>query len=479
MIGAFVFFGVLVVASAQIPSLGFCPDYVPMTDFDIDNFLGKWYESERYFQFSDIVSRCVVTDYARAPSGKIFVSNEVTNRLTGIKRVIDGQLELSGRIGEGKLNVKYSTTPLSSQATLLVLDTDYENYAILWSCSGFGPLSAQSAWVMTRERLPAGPVLQNIYGALDKFKISRTFFVKTDQEGCALAASDINAANGITAQSTIPQATGLPQRVVNSVKTNEQVATNPKEAVKSTGILSEIKVDAENSDIPINGVANLVGASAASIASDDYKSNEADVKEVKDEAGRSEPVKSAVVIFVVTVSQMAWGQVPYFGPCPDVKTVTNFDVKKYAGKWYEVERYFAVFEFGSKCVTADYKIDDNGFINIVNQQISTFTGIQSLIEGNANQISRSEEAKLSINFPSLPITFDAPYWVVGTDYDNYSVVWSCSDFGILSTRNAWILTREKQPTIKIMEKAYKVLDKHGISRAYFIRTDHKNCPKDY
>lgn len=66
---------------AQIPNLGFCPDYLPMAEFDIDQFLGKWYEAERYFQFSEVASRCVVTDYARAPSGKIYVSNELTNSL--------------------------------------------------------------------------------------------------------------------------------------------------------------------------------------------------------------------------------------------------------------------------------------------------------------------------------------------------------------------------------------------------------------
>jgi hypothetical protein len=43
--------------------------------------------------------------------------------------------------------------------------------------------------------------------------------------------------------------------------------------------------------------------------------------------------------------------------------------------------------------------------------------------------------------------------------------------------NAWILTRSRHPTLEIMEKAYSVVDKHGISRAYFIRTDQKNCPK--
>lgn len=66
---------------AQVPNFGFCPDYIPIANFDVDKFLGKWYEAERYFQFSEVAARCVVTDYAKAPSGKIYVSNEVTNRL--------------------------------------------------------------------------------------------------------------------------------------------------------------------------------------------------------------------------------------------------------------------------------------------------------------------------------------------------------------------------------------------------------------
>lgn len=62
------------------------------------------------------------------------------------------------------------------------------------------------------------------------------------------------------------------------------------------------------------------------------------------------------------------------------------------------------------------------------------TGIQSEIQGEANQVSRSDEGKLSVRFPSLPVNFAAPYWIVDTDYDNYAVVWSCYDFGFFHTR---------------------------------------------
>lgn len=52
-----------------------------MRDFDRENFLGKWYEIERYFAVSELASRCVSVTYERRADGKIYVNNEMTNRL--------------------------------------------------------------------------------------------------------------------------------------------------------------------------------------------------------------------------------------------------------------------------------------------------------------------------------------------------------------------------------------------------------------
>lgn len=38
------------------------------------------------------------------------------------------------------------------------------------------------------------------------------------------------------------------------------------------------------------------------------------------------------------------------------------------------------------------------------------------------------------------------------------------------------MAREPKPLVSVLEKAYQILDKNNISRAYFIRTDQKNCP---
>lgn len=173
---------------------GWCPEYVPMADFNMERYLGTWYEAERYFTVLEAGSRCVRTNYTKAVDGRVVVNNEITNRLTGIKRVVEGEIRNVVKGAESKLNVKYSTLPVPFETTYSVLDTDYDSYSVVWSCSSIGPLRAQNAWVMTRERLAPGTVLQMAYGVLDKYKVSRTFFVKTDQADCAIAEAAADAA---------------------------------------------------------------------------------------------------------------------------------------------------------------------------------------------------------------------------------------------------------------------------------------------
>lgn len=59
---------------------------------------------------------------------------------TGLKRVMEGSMQLIGREGEGRMIIKYSAIPAPYDNEYSILDTDYENYAVMWSCSGIGPV---------------------------------------------------------------------------------------------------------------------------------------------------------------------------------------------------------------------------------------------------------------------------------------------------------------------------------------------------
>ncbi|XP_044012549.1 apolipoprotein D-like [Aphidius gifuensis] len=167
---------------------------------------------------------------------------------------------------------------------------------------------------------------------------------------------------------------------------------------------------------------------------------------------------------------------PTFGACPDVETIDRLNMTRFMGKWFEAERYFSLVDIGAKCGTFNYSSGDNGSLKLVNSQISTITGIESTVEGIARPLTRADDPKLLMSYPSLPIQYPLPYWILGTDYDTFAVCWSCTNMGVFSLKSAWILTREQKPPIPVLEKAYHILDKNTISRAYFSRTDQKNCP---
>lgn len=46
---------------------------------------------------------------------------------------------------------------------------------------------------MARERIPRGEVLQAAYGVFDKYKMNRSFFVKTEQTNCETLAPPVEA----------------------------------------------------------------------------------------------------------------------------------------------------------------------------------------------------------------------------------------------------------------------------------------------
>ncbi|KAJ2940628.1 hypothetical protein O0L34_g14733 [Tuta absoluta] len=189
---------------------------------------------------------------------------------------------------------------------------------------------------------------------------------------------------------------------------------------------------------------------------------------------------TTVALFLCGLSSLrVSAQVPFFGKCPDVSAMTGFDPKRFLGKWHEAERYFAIFEGAGKCVTAEYTENDNGGITVINKQLSILNGVQNGIKGEARQVGMPDEGKLEVRFPSMPANFPAPFWIVDTDYDSYAVVWGCNDLFLSHTRNAWILTRERNPPSSVIERALEAADKSNVNPNYFLKTDQEDCPDEF
>lgn len=107
---------------------------------------------------------------------------------------MSGKFKLISGENRGEFNIRYERLPayltpdflsfINYNTTLSVLHTDYDNYAIIWSCRNILSYGhAESSWLLTREQEPSEEVLQSAYGYLDKFGL-RNYFVKSNQEKC-------------------------------------------------------------------------------------------------------------------------------------------------------------------------------------------------------------------------------------------------------------------------------------------------------
>lgn len=107
-------------------------------------------------------------------------------------------------------------------------------------------LFTDAVWVFTRERSAPGVVLQSAYGVLDRYRISRTFFVKTDQKDCdtlpppteAEQTRTDNAEENIVKEDTVK--TKLP---IETIKTEEKVEVETDEdKIKAESVEKPIEV---------------------------------------------------------------------------------------------------------------------------------------------------------------------------------------------------------------------------------------------
>lgn len=125
-------------------------------------------------------------------------------------------------------------------------------------------------------------------------------------------------------------------------------------------------------------------------------------------------------------------------PAP-LETVPSVDLSRYLGVWHELARYENTFQ-GAGCVnvTAEYGIDEDGDVSVVNTCRDPGGNVTETAEGYAKVVEGSGNARLRVSF-FWP--FFGDYWVVALA-DDYSWV-IVSEPG---REYLWILTRAEITT---------------------------------
>ncbi|XP_001660233.2 apolipoprotein D [Aedes aegypti] len=161
------------------------------------------------------------------------------------------------------------------------------------------------------------------------------------------------------------------------------------------------------------------------------------------------------------------------GTCPKRPVVRNFNVSRYTGLWYEISRYEQPFQLGGECVTAQYSLNKDGTVRVFNSMLIPPNDVRSSIVGRAVVSYPNKDpvpAKLIVTFNGVPVASN--YWVLDTDYDNFSVVWSCFQIGgIIHTQGAWILSREPELSDSIKHRVQEAIDRY-LEESHLRKTNH-------
>jgi apolipoprotein D and lipocalin family protein len=106
---------------------------------------------------------------------------------------------------------------------------------------------------------------------------------------------------------------------------------------------------------------------------------------------------------------------------PPLDVVESVDLTQYAGKWYEIARYPTFFQAACVSSTAEYTARDDGTIGVFNTCLAADGTTVSTIEGVAEVVDPSTNAKLVVSFPGVP--FPGDYWIIDLDAGyQYAVV---------------------------------------------------------
>lgn len=133
-------------------------------------------------------------------------------------------------------------------------------------------------------------------------------------------------------------------------------------------------------------------------------------------------------------------------PTTNLPTVSELDITKYAGTWYEIARFNHRFEKDLECVTATYTLLNNGKIEVLNKGhlIADNHKIKEII-GKAWVADAKFPGQLKVQF-FWP--FAAPYYVFYLDANYQTALVGTSSRGYF-----WMLS--KTPTIE--ESTYNQL----------------------
>ncbi len=149
----------------------------------------------------------------------------------------------------------------------------------------------------------------------------------------------------------------------------------------------------------------------------------------------------------------------------NIKPVDDFDINRYAGKWYEIARLDHRFERGLEKVTATYSLNSDGSVRVENRGYSTSKQKWSDAIGKARFAGDESTGHLEVSFFE---PFYGSYVIFDLDKEHYGHAFVT---GGLST--LWLLSRTPEISDQLKEKFLTMVLQAGYNPAGLIFVDQR------
>ncbi len=146
------------------------------------------------------------------------------------------------------------------------------------------------------------------------------------------------------------------------------------------------------------------------------------------------------------------------------QVIKPFDADRYLGKWYEIARFDFRFERNLNNTTAEYSLNADGSIKVVNRGYNYVKNKWNQANGKAKFRGSREEAALKVSFFG---PFYASYNVIALDPEYRYALIAGQNLDYL-----WILAREKTIPDDVKNAYLDIAKKVGYDITRLIWVEH-------
>lgn len=151
----------------------------------------------------------------------------------------------------------------------------------------------------------------------------------------------------------------------------------------------------------------------------------------------------------------------------NIQPVKNFKVEKYMGKWYEIARLDHRFEKNMESVSAEYALNEDGTVSVLNTGFLSTEKVWKSIKGKAKFAGIQDEGFLKVSFFG---PFYGSYIIFDLDQTAYQYAFIAGP----NTDYLWLLSRTPTVNKDVIQRFENLATEKGFNTQNIIYVKQQN-----